>query len=629
MLCISMFQAKAQEELTPLTSQPVLFHKKGTTPLRTKSIESVKLPFIDDFSKDDYRPQSSLWADQNVVINRSFGKDIISIGVATFDAVDQNGDVYSHAGPASQSMDTLTSRGIRLDSAFTTIPFALKASDSIYLSFFVQPQGYGNKPEQEDSLILEFYKPLQNKWNSVWNHEGSSLTDFIAKYDTSFQLFMIPVIDTAYLHDGFRFRFVNYGSTADNTIPSFRSGMYDHWNLDYIVLDHSRTRLDSNFEDIAIRTQHKSILTNYISMPWNQYIVNPAAEVNTNFKYVFKNLDNNPGIKNIDQYFSILNLFNHIPYKDNPYPASINLFPNQEVTYSTQHTSAALTSLSSPYADFEVLFNLRNNTQPDIILQNDTLRFYQRFYNYYAYDDGHPEMGYGLSTSNGRVAYKFSLNTPDSLQSIQMYFNNTIGNASQQYFFLTVWDDNNGQPGNVIYEKAGLRPEYDSEIFKYITYELENPILVNGTFYIGWRKTTGDNLNVGFDQYSNHQTEIYYATGGAWSTSSYQGSLMLRPILGSSKQAYVGIESPTTKEADFSIYPNPAKDNILYIKGDESVLSDGNTTIQIFHSNGQLIYNSKYSNSIDISELSQGIYFVSLVNNQKQIRIHKKLIVIN
>ena len=61
---------------------------------------------------------------------------------------------------------------------------------------------------------------------------------------------------------------------------------------------------------------------------------------------------------------------------------------------------------------------------------------------------------------------------------------------------------------------------------------------------------------------------------------------------------------------EFVLYPNPAKD-IIYVK---NIL--GNTSIEIYDINGRLIRETNTtSNSISISDLSRGFYFVN-VNGQ-------------
>jgi len=286
-------------------------------------------------------------------------------------------------------------------------------------------------------------------------------------------------------------------------------------------------------------------------------------------------------------------------------------------------------SNSPKYADFEVLFRILTNTPPpDVIRTNDTMRFYQRFYNYYAYDDGVPEAGYGLSNVGARLAYKFTLNQGDSLQAIQFYFNQTLGLSSQQYFFLTVWDDNNGQPGNIIYEQNGLRPEYEGDLFHFYTYKLEEALYLTGTFYVGWRQTTVDNLNVGFDINTDHHDKIFYNTSGSWLNSSFSGSLMIRPIMGDEKTAWLGVENPKTNELQVSIYPNPLQGNELHINiNDMSPKDKSQLQIQIYSVTGELVFDKQYQDLLQLGNLAKGLYFLRINSPSDGIITTKKLII--
>ena len=68
-----------------------------------------------------------------------------------FDALDINGEFYpSQYGTKYASGDTLTSKPIDL---------YYPGDNTIFLSFFYQPGGFGDAPENEDELMLDFYSP--------------------------------------------------------------------------------------------------------------------------------------------------------------------------------------------------------------------------------------------------------------------------------------------------------------------------------------------------------------------------------------------------------------------------------------------------------------------------------------
>ena len=169
------------------------------------SADTLELPFFDDFSASYMYPDSSKWTDKYAFVNNSCGKNPISIGVATLDALDQYGKVYATL-PIGMSdvADYLTSKPINLQR---------NASDSIYLSFFYQCGGNGNMPEFRDSLVLQFYSVADDEWRSVWKVAGGAAM-------TDFEQVLIPLRDSIWLKKGFRFRFLNYVSISSNYEPS-------------------------------------------------------------------------------------------------------------------------------------------------------------------------------------------------------------------------------------------------------------------------------------------------------------------------------------------------------------------------------------------------------------------------
>jgi len=193
----------SQEFLSPLNynealkepQKQAIYKYKKPVMLNTNS----DLPFFDDFSDslNSPYPKQSLWTDKYVFINTTYCSNPPSIGVATFDALDENGKLYSKASTLTTfPADTLTSKSINLG--------IYSPQDSIYLSFFYQPQGLGSPPDERDSLILQFYSPLLKTWRNDWYALGTT--------SKPFKLVMQPIVDPSFFHDGFQFRFVNYAS---------------------------------------------------------------------------------------------------------------------------------------------------------------------------------------------------------------------------------------------------------------------------------------------------------------------------------------------------------------------------------------------------------------------------------
>ena len=231
-----------------------------TTLFRSKAI--LTLPFIDDFSQHSIFPDGNLWEDMNVYINSSFPDNPITYGVATFDGLDSTGYPYNFALPTSYGIaDYLTSKTIDL----TTIV------DSVFLSFYYQPQGNGNKPETKDSLRLEFFRLSDSSWVRMWGMPGSP--------NQPFQKVMIPV-DTSFQNNAFKFRFMNWATLSGNV---------DHWNIDYVYLNDNRNYADTALNDVSFITNHFNMLNEYTAMPWAHYLTDTIGLMKTAMDVTYKN----------------------------------------------------------------------------------------------------------------------------------------------------------------------------------------------------------------------------------------------------------------------------------------------------------------------------------------------------
>ena len=91
---------------------------------------------------------------------------------------------------------------------------------------------------------------------------------------------------------------------------------------------------------------------------------------------------------------------------------------------------------------------------------NDSTFSKQYFQNYYSYDDGSAEAAYGPTGNQARLAVKYTAYEDDSLIGVMMHFVPTVEDVSDKLFLITVWDDNGGQPGNILYEDELSRTGY-------------------------------------------------------------------------------------------------------------------------------------------------------------------------
>ena len=579
--------AGCQEFLVPAPILESGSHGQGTH-LKAGILDTLDLPFFDDFSRNYGYPDPNLWTDVYVFINNSYPDDPVSIGAATFDAINGSGYLNGNSQLPFES-DFLTSMPLDLD---------FPGQNDTWLSFFYQPQGFGDEPEAGDSLTVEFYSPLSRKWHSVWSIEGHPLKPFTQVW--------IQVADTSYFHPGFRFRFKNYASLPkSSSFPGYDSNT-DQWNIDYVYLDKGRSQNDSSIKDVSMITNLASILKSYESVPWSHFPNAFRTEIQPVVKITYRN--NDIITRNVTRFFEMRN----ITSGSAPYYLSggaVNVEAGEEHDYEFP--------FSYPFDDVitdSAIFNLKSFlvTDEDDYKWNDTAVRYQVFTNYYAYDDGTAEAGYGLrgeGTLGASLAYRFRTYKEDTLRAVRMYFNRTADNASQAYFRLAVWDndENTDLPGNLIYSMPGLRPEYPDELNKFYTYTIDTQIVVSDVFYIGWIQNTTVLLNVGFDRNNNNRSNIFYNLGQEWFSTIFNGSLMIRPVLGKMQTGPESARNPELRE--FQVFPNPASD---YIRLElASPVGGIPVVISIFNLQGKLISKITVTDEyIPVHQLLPGMYLL-------------------
>jgi len=576
----------------------VLLQGEKTITKNIQVIDTIELPFYEDFTQNSIYPSSRFWLDSNVFINNSFADTPIFKGVATFDCIDKNGHIYSHANSLTFVADSLVSKPINL---------AYSPEDNVFISFFVQPQGLAyDPPETRDSLVLKIKAPGAN-WKSIWRMSGE--TSF------PFKQILIPISDTSYLKKGFQIQFLNYASVSSDN----RSSNGDYWNLDLVRIDTAMSVNDTTINDVGFVTTPKSYLKDYYAIP--------CKHMNTDFD----NKGNNQSYRNYgDSTIGFdRNLYFKVPGFET-YPDSIrniggtvDLHAHSYVMHGFTYSPTIFNSIFFNGKDtieisIKSVLNLNSNV-PEEYRRNDTAYFTQKFYNYYALDDGVPEAGIGIDgidSKGAMLAIKFYTIKPDTLRSIRFWFNRVNGSSNLDLSFdMIVWDNDNGKPGDIIYEEKELLTKYGYGLDNYIDYMLKDPFLLSDTFFIGYRQNHETYMNLGFDKNYDNSERTFYSIGG-WQQSVNKGSIMIRPIFG--KKFSVGISNVNKSLNSVNIYPNPASSTVNIDTEKEFVL-------KIYNQIGRLIETFYNKNVIDVSAYSEGLYFLNINTDDKSFT--KKLII--
>lgn len=590
--------ATCQEHQGPLLVNAAL--RNHSLPLTRSKTTAIPLPFFEDFTGYDVYPDPAKWVDRQVYINNTFCINPIARGVATFDALNEKGlPWYPYSNIVHNLCDSLTSQPF--DFSF------LNPSDSLYLSYFVQPQGYGYFPASRDSLLLLF-RLRSGEWRTVWRGQGTSITTFTQ--------IMVPIVDSNYFFEGFQFRFINIA--AMNYADA-------HWHLDYIRLDANRRFDDTAINDVAISKNPGFLLNDYTAMPYRQFYANPSGERaaiiidsvrNTNaslqpITYGFEATELNTGttLQPTVLNTNIVNAYSTAAIVNNTYTTTITpTGAYDKVVFTHKHYIEATTATGS--------------------VDNDTIIKEQVFDNYLAYDDGSAEQSYYLTlfpTLPGKIAIEYHLNTPDTLKGLAIYFGRQAPPSIFKTFDINIYSTLQGIDGaaadNVLYRQPSCDPGYVDTINHFWIYKFDTPLpLPAGRFYGSVfmpAESGADSLYFGLDMNRIGGNHAYYNVLAAWSPSLIQGAIMMRPLLGQDVISTGIRNTQTPVQPAWSVWPNPATDAIRL-----SFPTDNKLHYRVYGITGQTVKEG-YANSgaaIEITDLIAGAYYVTIHDGSAQLQ---------
>lgn len=546
---------------------------------------------------------SKIWMESEAYHNYSMAVSPWSLGVATFDGLDESGYPYAIGTTTSGYADHLTSKAIDMS--------AVTAGDSVYFSFLYQPQGFGDEPETTDSLILEFYAKDLGEWNWIWSTSGGPVEGFKHQH--------IRIDNSDYFKDGFKFRFKNYGGL---------SGSLDHFHIDYVNLRTLSGYQDTVIHDFAFVYPIHTLLETFTSVPWDHYKNNPIGKMSSEVKVVVRNSDNVPeneqdGSTKIE--YSGVTEGNFVLLESLLNNSDLNYLPWTEYTSLHDFSGGDRFDETKPgiAEEFDIVSEATH--QNSNFTLNDSTHSKQYFQNYYSYDDGTAEAAYGPTGSQSRLAIQYTAYEDDSLIGVMMHFVPTVQDVSDKLFLLTVWEDNGGEPGAVLYEDELFfprQPVYKSSRNGFYTYYLKDTVRlpIAGTFYVGWRQFDAERLGVGLDRNIINNNHTFYSVdgGASWNGSNIEGSVMIRPVFSTSYNVVLGVEDKAKEVFEATIYPNPTN-GILNVR-----LNSGEFNgLEVYSIQGQLIQSSNEP-KVDISDAPSGVYFIKLQGATKTYKIVKQ-----
>jgi len=570
---------------------------KGLTPDKNSArisqtqeeLPAVSLPFWDDFSYAEDVPDS-LWEFSNsIYVNEALSIDPPTYKAATFDGLDALGRLYDATETFPGLTDQLVSRRILLG-GFT-------GDQSLYLSFFWQAGGNGERPDGADSLRLQFLNA-----DSVWVTEWKMRADAAGSFDT----FTQEILNLApeYLHDDFRFKFETFGSLQ---------GPFDTWHVDYVYLDEGRSSNDLSYDDQSLTGSLSSLIAPFREMPAEHFFTDPSAYVTPqviqfynlkdevgdalNINYVLLVLDNDDQILETKDFND-----GSIPFLKSPLVQSDTLDSNTAMD-SPGNDPVSISSIVPAPDSLRIEITLGANFTDEYPI-NDTIRSIHQFLNYYAYDDGEAEFAAGVRQNKGSIAVEYVIEAKDTLTHVDIYFPSIAPTSAGSSVNINIWRKLDGS--DPIASKNYTILDTGRNIFQRV--QLLEPVVVLDTIYVGFTQNTSEYVGVGVDRSNLSATDkVFYRISDTWQPNSLvNGVLMIRPVFARISELILG----TNREiSDFTFYPNPTS-GLLTVSGKHS-------GIQVLSLDGKVLVEQTQKTRYDVGFLKTGIYLLRIMEGDK------------
>ncbi len=576
--------------------QPI--DKPGSENSRVHEIQIdtvLALPFWDDFAVSNNAPDPYKWAyGPDVFVNETYGVNSPTYRVATLDGLNNLGRAHgpnnSFPGPA----DSLVTHAIDLSqlSAFD--------KNTVYLSFYWQAFGNGELPDEEDSLVVQFYT-VDSAWVNVWEINGG--------IDNSYEEFRQEIIQVSgdqFFHKNFKMKFISIIN---------QGGPFDTWNLDYIYLNKSRDIVDTLHFDRSLSGSASFLFSPYYEVPAQQFFANPEKFL-TSQNIQASNLDNSP--HPLDYFYRLENLTTQNTYLDvslgNDGGGAMLPLEKRElqgpvfptIPINTLDSQVFQSTFYYSTGDKLLFEEVLNNNLDTVFFNvdlkvNDTIRHQYLLHNYYAYDDGVAEYASGINVDDGRLVAMFTVEEQDTLTHIDFHFPDINPNNPSGKAINVIVMNELSELGEIRSQPYSIQLANEPNAFTRI--KLNTPVIVQDTVYIGYQQTTDFLIGVGFDRNNPAASDfVYYNVLGEWlQNDELQGALMIRPVFQDGSDFILSAPKPTK---ELLIYPNPTKGTLYLPRFQEAFL---------FNLSGQQLAHYNYLPEIDLSSFDNGVYLLKMI----------------
>lgn len=599
--------------------------------------DMLDLPFFDDFSGPFSSPYTGYWVRQaDVDCGAQVAINPPTVGVAIFDALRADGAFHAQGGSGGSACDTLMSK-----------PLRLQGTDSVYLSFQIQPQGWGGQPQPGDVLAVDFFDPSQRQWHEVWHASyDASRQRLTQRYTVAagrekevarttsglsrrFTKVHIPVLEP-YNAEGFQFRLRNAVNVPNDTQMPGRNTNTGHWAVDMVYVNAGRTFDDTLYlDDEACLYGLEGIELPYQSIPYvlagswlSQLEQNPRKELA--IRYV--NLNRRE--RTVGREYRIKDATGVLPEVGSTRALFMPLEALDTSEYRRTY-SYSWSTLAGRELDVTLEANLKVNVAAHLkpFLWNDTVRRRLHFADAYAYDTGVPDNGYGvdgLATSKACAAMRFAPIADGTIEKVRIYFNPIMDLSTRARFEIVIWNARNDMPGDELYAQRCAPPQAFDRNNPFIEYTLDKPIGFSEPLYVGWRQTKADMMQVGIDLHTLTPSKIVYNATGAWEASQYTGALMIRLVCSAGGETPIVSGCAAASEVSIRVYPNPAHGRVA-VQGVPL-----GSVVQLYSVQGVLLRSVRAQGEeveVLLSGLASGVYLLAVRGAQGELQASERLVV--
>ena len=584
---------------------------------------SVGLPFFDDFSGSIVRPDGELWQDIDVIVNRTYADTPPSIGVATFDALALDGKPY----PLGQN-----NRNGAVRDYLTSVPLNLVGQSGAALSFYLQPRGFGNRPEIQDSFLVQFLAS-DGDWRTVQKVAGLS-TSYPGSSPVTFTPYTLPVTDE-YLYDGFAFRFASKSSER---------GAVDMWHLDYVKLTTDGQGVAT--ADVALTQPPGSILGPITSLPLRHFqaagedLIRPRLSAS-----IFNNDDEQMTLD--AEKNSVIDVQRGRTLITRATMTDGDVFGLPITVPAMTLERRAVIPEWGGFNDIRNFLNDLNEEQeaePIVLTTTYLMSFLGENFRlgagiddnnmststtvlgeYMAYDDGTAE---GTIEAQRRtvVTQRYTAYVADELRGIQIRLPRSLNAPGDQPLRLVVYEGDDRPEGRLYTEDVPIlyAETFSDSLQGYTTYLFDEPLpLPEGNFFVGWEQVGDTPIGVGYDRNSDSRDFQFFDLGnnGEWQQlQPFPGALMVRPLLADFGEPATSTEGDFGPEGLADVFPNPTT-GTLHLRPRPGT-NAARLRVDIYAATGALLRSVAGPRTLDLSTLPPGLYLLDVTDGKRRSR-HK------